>query len=530
MKAPWASIADAVEQLKPGDTLYLRGGTYYQSDITVSVKGSASSKITIASFPGERAEIFGGSDAFNSAPNSLWDLVDAEKHIYRSKAKISEDYAGWLTSADLLLWRYETYADFSASSSSGRYCGPGLIRKNGHIHIRLQQNANDLQTFSGAAIAPIPADLNPNHHAIRLVGGSTLMWLDDASYLVIKDIHFLAGAWNCFEIGSGSHHVEMTGCEVRFDQYGILIREGVHDVEISNCLINNGFPPWSRWGDIKNGDSPPLKGYNAMAVFIEGASNVHLHDNVWKKCFQNINMKGKNIRVMDNTFIRPHETFLISPTSTAEIGRNVIRHALEVFALAGDDDDGAVGEIFLHHNIVDQSALRYVERKGNFGDFERVWTTGWDLLGDHERNEACENSVYKIYNNTFIGGANPDKTGWHGEGTPLRSTFRRHVEYNNIYVTMGDVSLDPQVTDVAGNVLWRMRGGNATTEPLGLAVNPGFNAAAFSPESDDLKTSALRRLYTPTHPQVFTPGKSYRGLKWPGTEGVHYRGALPREP
>src|SRR5262245_58499974 len=47
--APWKNLSHAVKQLKPGDTLYLRGGTYFEP-LYVAVQGSAEAPITIHAF------------------------------------------------------------------------------------------------------------------------------------------------------------------------------------------------------------------------------------------------------------------------------------------------------------------------------------------------------------------------------------------------------------------------------------------------------------------------------------------------
>src|SRR3954469_538546 len=51
---PWKTIAAAVAQLKPGDTLYLRGGTYFEA-VTLGLRGTAQAPITIRAMPGELA-------------------------------------------------------------------------------------------------------------------------------------------------------------------------------------------------------------------------------------------------------------------------------------------------------------------------------------------------------------------------------------------------------------------------------------------------------------------------------------------
>jgi hypothetical protein len=51
---PWRTIARALESVRPGDTIFLRGGTYAQN-LVVSTSGTAARPITLRSSPGEQA-------------------------------------------------------------------------------------------------------------------------------------------------------------------------------------------------------------------------------------------------------------------------------------------------------------------------------------------------------------------------------------------------------------------------------------------------------------------------------------------
>src|SRR5260221_3804610 len=53
---PWKTVQHAVRQLKPGDTLYLRGGVYYEH-VTVTARGTAERPIVIRAYPNELAVI-----------------------------------------------------------------------------------------------------------------------------------------------------------------------------------------------------------------------------------------------------------------------------------------------------------------------------------------------------------------------------------------------------------------------------------------------------------------------------------------
>lgn len=59
--APWANIYTALTKLKPGDTLYIRSGTYNFGGVNyTSVAGTATSPILITNYPGESV-VFNGT-------------------------------------------------------------------------------------------------------------------------------------------------------------------------------------------------------------------------------------------------------------------------------------------------------------------------------------------------------------------------------------------------------------------------------------------------------------------------------------
>src|SRR5262245_17026631 len=66
---PWRTIRAALPRLNPGDTLYLRGGQYFET-VYCAVAGTAEKPITIRSYPGELAVIDGGIPDFQRDPAS----------------------------------------------------------------------------------------------------------------------------------------------------------------------------------------------------------------------------------------------------------------------------------------------------------------------------------------------------------------------------------------------------------------------------------------------------------------------------
>src|SRR5204863_5182403 len=80
---PWRTIGRALTGIAPGDTLYLRGGVFYEN-VRVAVSGRAEAPITIRSFPGELATIDAGYAEFARTPAEAWEPVAGSPDEYRS--------------------------------------------------------------------------------------------------------------------------------------------------------------------------------------------------------------------------------------------------------------------------------------------------------------------------------------------------------------------------------------------------------------------------------------------------------------
>src|SRR6185503_14054883 len=92
MSSPWRTLGYAFSRLRPGDTLFLRGGSYFESSLTVSNSGTESQPIVIRSYPGETAVIDSGYREFRTPGNVDWELVDAATGEYRSVRSAGSGY------------------------------------------------------------------------------------------------------------------------------------------------------------------------------------------------------------------------------------------------------------------------------------------------------------------------------------------------------------------------------------------------------------------------------------------------------
>jgi parallel beta-helix repeat protein len=82
---PWRSIQHGMNQLQPGDRLYIRGGEYRESMLNFPRSGKADAYITVAGYPGEVAKVIhggGGLAVFNISSGSRWTPIRLEEQAY----------------------------------------------------------------------------------------------------------------------------------------------------------------------------------------------------------------------------------------------------------------------------------------------------------------------------------------------------------------------------------------------------------------------------------------------------------------
>lgn len=197
-QAPWKSIGHALKQLKPGDTLYLRGGTYY-GVVTISVCGTADKPITIRSFPGELAILDGGIREFYDDPAHSWEPFrpGAEGEFRSTKSYPFGGSFGNFGDSMIPFQRYLTFSDLRSSNElfrkeltnraddpTGIYAGPGVRRDpvTGHIHIRLShtrlEGLGNRHYRGETDPRQLPLVISGHDHTMRIEGGRHLRFQD----------------------------------------------------------------------------------------------------------------------------------------------------------------------------------------------------------------------------------------------------------------------------------------------------------------------------------------------------------------
>lgn len=81
---PWRTLQYGMNQLHPGDRLYVRGGEYSENMLMFPRSGRADAYITVAGYPGEQAKVLGGNGiaVFNFSPGSRWTPIVLEERAY----------------------------------------------------------------------------------------------------------------------------------------------------------------------------------------------------------------------------------------------------------------------------------------------------------------------------------------------------------------------------------------------------------------------------------------------------------------
>ncbi|MCE7913047.1 MAG: hypothetical protein DYG84_15230, partial [Candidatus Brocadia sp. AMX3] len=206
----WAVLASTL-LLRPGDTLYLRGGTYYESQIAINVSGTPSNRILIQNYSNEVPTIDGGYMEFREILNSDWELYDSTRGIYRSVRTYSNAVSvdGYFGSqnGNYRLVPYARYSNLSSSNenytrSGSIYIGPGIFwnSTNERIYIRLKPSSQAISMGYN-----IPSNMDPR---------SVVMYIFPCHQVIT--------------FGNGCSYVDMVGINLRYQNNALEFRTGSH--------------------------------------------------------------------------------------------------------------------------------------------------------------------------------------------------------------------------------------------------------------------------------------------------------------
>jgi hypothetical protein len=493
---PWRTVNHALKQLKPGDTLYLRGGTY-RENIYCAIAGKKDAPITIRAFPGERVIIDGGIAEFFDQPAKAWEPAPGgAPDEFRSvnTFKNIRDVLGLFGDSHIALQTYWHIIDMRAKNElwiddPGKksmilpmYCGPGLWydRDTGHIHCRLAHT--NLKT---PGLANYRGETDPRKLPLVVAPFKSVpLMVDMAQHVRFQDIVIRGGGHNAviLQMGIG---IEFDNVTIFAGTYGLRSRS-TGPFKMTHSAIHGMIPPWAWRSENglytytpraydpfvpaeKPGNARNICRMNTHALLVtEGTYEFEVfaypynHDWDIGHCeftdgHDGVYLSGRAIKFHHNVVERMQDDgiYLSSPShyfnDDIHIYQNLLRDIFTTFAC--NNTGGPRGDMFIYRNIIDQRQGvpfgRPTDKKPE-GDMLRghgFLAHGNDLIG-------IENLHF--YQNTFI------TETWSGSyaartWTVTNDRTRRRI-LNNLFVYMNRYpdSAYPEPHDIQmdGNLHW----------------------------------------------------------------------------
>jgi hypothetical protein len=540
--APWRTIAHAIKQLKPGDTLYLHGGTYYEN-VYVALAGRADAPITIRAVPKEQPIIDGGLREFFDSPADAWEPEPkGAADEFRSKRAYPNlrDVLGSFGDSMVGLQTYHHAKDLRATNElidwedwdrqaetdiKPLYCGPGLWydRETGRIHIRLAR------TNLPKPVPNYAGETDPRKLPLVLAAfGSVPLKLDGARHVHIQDVVIRGSGYTAIVLDH-AQHVEFDNVTVWCGAYGI--RAGATGpLKITSSRFYGNVAPWTFRTDGSKRDYPGrphrnISRLNTHAILeLESGreSSVYAtpqNDN-WEIAYceftdahDGVYLGGINVRFHHNLIDNLQDDGIyLSPMyqrhrldkKDAEIHIHENRFGTMLTALAfGGPEPLAPDKVFVYRNVFDLrggvQTGRPTARRAEPG------LSPGKLIGDHGGPPW---SAMNIYHNTVVtAGQSRDAAMATFGGT--RAGHPRRV-FNNVFLHGAKLPAlappDPAANVAAdGNLYWAPN----TPEKTATAFFAKFRASEAFAASKKLHapgSTANCRVADPLFDKEFRPG------------------------
>lgn len=580
LSAPWATIEYAIQQLSAGDDLFIRQGTYHESEILVSSAGNEDAWITIQPWNKEQVTISGSLPGFSHPDNDLWEVHDADRRIYRTRGTYDLEQVHGYLGDDNGHWKlvtYETLDTLSADTETYRssypyyYVGPGIHYHQGQqkIYVRLQHSI-----YQNQMGLKLPAVQNPNRIGLHLFDDNqVLVFTEDAHYLRFQGINLMYQNY-ALEFKRGARHIDFFDAKLIGGRYTVLIRDGAHHIRLARNRYPGYMPPWIARSDVKrprNGRPAHLMQGSAINIE-ESAHDIEITHSHFDYHFDAIDATGNpgNLKVNGNRFhrIRDDVLQLGSAAWNVEVAHNFMTAVATGVSWNGSgaaSSDNA-GRIYIHHNIIDASEFQLYGRLDPNGELEDKFDgpngdgmgTG-RAFGMHSRSSISGPAPWKIYNNTLIVSRDID-----GRGTGAAYFIEHfdpdnpHEVFNNIFIQKWDHYLiraartddGSQIFD--GNLYHRSSATHKTNQLYQIydIVDGTYSHFRSLPDFMNSASQTATRLHYPpgweangvaADPKLdgmYRPGVNSPALTgavdlsrrgWPGADGRSYRGALPAQ-
>ena len=569
---PWRTLQAAFDRLRPGDTLVLRDGTYFESEVSIRSAGTAGAPILVRNHVGESPVVDGGLLEFRTAGNADWELFDASRGIYRSAAIYPglEQAHGYLDTAGqrFHLVPYETWGHFASdnqryTATGNIYVGHGVYWNpiDSRIYVRLVPS--ELQLFLGY---PDPPALDPRLVSIHVFANDEVLIFEwNSAYVTLEgiDVQFQN---NAVEIRGGAREIEIRDADLLGGRTHVLIRDGAHHLVFDDVRVVDSIPPWIAWEDVKAGTEPAADFQGAAFAIQDAAYNVEISNCLVENVFDAVDATATphDLVVRDCEFrgIRDDVIQIGTAGYNYEIHDNRMLGVSKGVSRNGSGDTPAPGTTWIHHNVIDAGTLMQYGRQNPDGTWHgkadpgmngQVWAAPF---GSHGGTGYGAGQAWKIYHNTIVLGKALGSQGA-GQARFWRPGALTEV-FNNVFVQLTDdrvarsATAEGGVQVFDGNLYHRLpmspttdlfasfepAGGGASEDFADLATFVGSafqlsTQAAYAPgweagsvEADPQLDSEYRPL--PTGPAA--SGAIALPAGFPGDAGETFRGALAPGP
>jgi hypothetical protein len=542
--APWKTLAHALRKLKPGDTLYLRGGTYYEKSV-LSRSGTEESPITIASYPGELAVIDGGLREFAENPEGSWEplkggaqgeYVSTKTYWQADDRKVPHQFLpgswepmwgieeerplalGHFADSMVPLHGYRLAIDLKGTNELwlgnkqemkeiGLYGGPGLWfnRETGRIHIRLAHH-----TLEGLGDRAYRGETDPRKLPLIIAAGfgDDVLRISGIKHVRLEGL-VLRGA-------TGSPMIHVYGCEnIDLDHLTVyggfpgLMVNASKNIQVTHSAFRGLAAPWTSRGHMK------YRGTASYQVILQngqpGNENIEFahceftddHDFAFLRYVKNLQFHHNLVDNFNDDGLelgpklRSHTMFV----HHNRIGRCLIpftQHEIEKDE--SPVDHAPMSGVFLFRNIVDLRGGTYKSPPSKQDASGSYLNEEGHVVGDHG---SPVYPVMRVYHNTFLRETPVFRDYFlFGLGAAGLLKSERDV-FNNIFVQSGPWPgtgfagmKDAAPLREGGNILW------------GIEDGPDLKGDPFSKFRNSSLFASSKQFYEPgwtTNDRVIDP-------------------------
>ncbi len=285
-ESPWKTLNHALRQLKPGDTLYLRGGTYYEKAF-LTRSGTEESPITIRSYHGELAILDGGLREFAETPAACWEpysggadgeYVSTREYRHLDDRQVPHQFlpAAWepmwgkeqerplalghFADSMVPLHGYRLVEDLRSANElwlggknemrdTGIYCGPGLWfnRATGRIHIRLAHHQ-----LAGLGKHAFRGETDPRKLPLCIAAGfgGDVLRINGIQHVRVHGLVFRGATGSPMIQVYGSQHLELDHITV-FGGFPALLINASQHIRVLHSAFRGLAAPWTSRAHMK---------------------------------------------------------------------------------------------------------------------------------------------------------------------------------------------------------------------------------------------------------------------------------------